>query len=203
MIERGSRRNFAYEPIPTTLHFKAHWRKSLDPALSACAAMANTAVWWPAALKVPVGPHESEQAAISRALEDRTWIDRARRGVTLVIERLAWEHTTRCLHLGHGVSEEVAALRALLTYRESQLADLAQQVNAAIDAAPGSAVSRSPEPPDFVEQDYLAANPDVAEAVARGDVQSAFDHWIRHGWRERRSLRPGAGAREGRSGNQT
>jgi len=192
MIERGSRQNFAYEPVPTTLHFKAQWRKNLAPAPSAYVAMASTAAWWPAALKVPVGPHESEQAALSRALEDRTWVDRVRRGVTLVIERMAWEHTMRCLYLG--LPEEAAALRNLLTYRESQLANLARRIKAGIDATLGTAAQR----PDFSEQDYLEANPDVAEAVARGAIPSGFDHWDRYGWRERRPLRPVAGSREER-----
>lgn len=198
MIEQGSRRNFAYEPVPTTVHFKAQWRSNLAPAPPAFVAMASTAVWWPAALKVPVGPHESEQAAIGRALEDPAWVDRARRGVTLVIERMAWDHAIHCLHLGRGVSGETMALGRLLTWRGSRLARFAQQVKAAIDAALGRAPPAL-RPPDFSEHDYLAANPDVAVAVASGDLPSGFEHWRRCGWRERRPLRPAAG---GRSGNQ-
>src|SRR5262249_8807174 len=95
------------------VHCKAEWRSNLAPAPPAFVAMASTAVWWPAALKVPVGPHESEQAAIGRALEDPAWVDRARRGVTLVIERMAWDHAIHCLHLGRGVSGETMALGRL------------------------------------------------------------------------------------------
>jgi glycosyl transferase family 2 len=189
MIERGSRRNFAYEPLPTTLHFKAHWRKNLHPAPAALVATANRAVWWPAALKVRVGEHENEQAAICRALEDPAWIEQARRGVTLVVERLAREHTMGCLSRGHDPAEEIAALRYLLAYRGARFADVARHLKAAILAALGSDSAASVQPNGFVEEDYLEANPDVAEAMAKGKIPSAFDHWRRYGWREQRQLR--------------
>lgn len=39
----------------------------------------------------------------------------------------------------------------------------------------------------FDEQDYLSRNPDVAEAVARGDVPSARQHFVSKGYFEGRS----------------
>ena len=39
---------------------------------------------------------------------------------------------------------------------------------------------------DFDEQGYLAANPDVREAVAAGDLASGLDHFYRWGWQEHR-----------------
>jgi hypothetical protein len=192
MIGRGSRRNFGYEPLPTTVHFKAHWRAGLHPAPPGFVAMASTAVWWPPTLKVRVDQHESEQAAILQALEDPAWIEQARHGVTLVVERLAWDHSMRCLSRGYDLGEEVAALRDLLAYRETRFADVARHLKAAIRASLGSASASSLQPSGFVAQDYLEANPDVAEAVARGKISSAFDHWRRYGWREQRPLRPAA-----------
>src|SRR5580704_8716219 len=39
------------------------------------------------------------------------------------------------------------------------------------------------------EQDYLASNPDVVEAIQRGEYKSALDHWLLCGMGEgRRSL---------------
>lgn len=43
---------------------------------------------------------------------------------------------------------------------------------------------------DFVEMLYLAANPDVEEAVRRGEFISGFHHWQAHGLREGRPLTP-------------
>ena len=47
---------------------------------------------------------------------------------------------------------------------------------------------------DFDEQGYLAANPDVREAVAAGDLASGLDHFYRWGWQEQR---PGVTAAAG------
>jgi len=44
--------------------------------------------------------------------------------------------------------------------------------------------------PDFVEMLYLAANPDVEDAVRRGELVSGFHHWRDSGRREGRSLVP-------------
>lgn len=45
-------------------------------------------------------------------------------------------------------------------------------------------------PPGFIEEDYLAANPDVAEAVAAGQITSGQAHYVTFGADENRSLRP-------------
>ncbi len=47
---------------------------------------------------------------------------------------------------------------------------------------------------EFDEAAYLAANPDVADAVAAGLVTSGYGHYVHHGSRENRPLRPGVRA---------
>lgn len=49
-------------------------------------------------------------------------------------------------------------------------------------------------PPDFDEDGYLAANPDVAEAVARGGLTSGLQHYLLYGAAENRDMRPGVRA---------
>jgi SAM-dependent methyltransferase len=49
-------------------------------------------------------------------------------------------------------------------------------------------------PPDFDETDYLAANPDVAQAVAAGSLPSGLAHYLRYGANENRPLQPGVRA---------
>jgi GT2 family glycosyltransferase len=46
-------------------------------------------------------------------------------------------------------------------------------------------------PKDFDEAGYLRINPDVLEAIARGEVASAYEHYLKFGAREGRAL-PGA-----------
>lgn len=98
-----------------------------------------------------------------------------------------------------------AALDSLL-WRENHAishcgeAELARRVEKAIDAAPlfreiksamddALGVNETPTEATFDESAYLAANPDVAAAVARGDAASGRDHWRKHGAAEGRVQR--------------
>lgn len=45
------------------------------------------------------------------------------------------------------------------------------------------------EHPEFVELDYLSANPDVHRAVLDEQFASGYDHWLAHGRAEGRPLR--------------
>lgn len=47
--------------------------------------------------------------------------------------------------------------------------------------------------PDFDELTYLDLNPDVMQAVMKGQIQSGYDHWIHFGRREGRAVRPAEG----------
>lgn len=49
------------------------------------------------------------------------------------------------------------------------------------------------EPPAFTELGYLAANPDVDEAVRNGLFESGFQHWVSWGQAENRLLVPAVG----------
>lgn len=46
---------------------------------------------------------------------------------------------------------------------------------------------------DFTELSYLAANPDVEEAVRAEQLSSGYEHWIRFGQAEGRAIRPADG----------
>src|SRR5690606_2641521 len=54
----------------------------------------------------------------------------------------------------------------------------------------GAAEGRSPNAL-FNEAFYLQQNPDVAQAIASGQVQSASEHFINYGHREARAINPG------------
>lgn len=52
-------------------------------------------------------------------------------------------------------------------------------------------LSNAPDAPaNFIESMYLRANPDVEEAVRRGELVSGFEHWQQHGQQEGRPLAP-------------
>jgi len=48
----------------------------------------------------------------------------------------------------------------------------------------------APSEENFPEQDYLLLNPDIADAVKRGEFRSGFEHWVRCGKDEGRSFQP-------------
>ena len=49
----------------------------------------------------------------------------------------------------------------------------------------------NPNPLNFNEQHYLAANPDVAQAVSKGRFESGLEHYHKFGRREGRLIKPG------------
>jgi ubiquinone/menaquinone biosynthesis C-methylase UbiE len=87
------------------------------------------------------------------------------------------------------------------------LSGIQAQITASKDAVPSQAsaiqffppvwvddaveqVQEVPSEENFCEQDYLLSNPDIADAVRRGDFRSGFDHWSRLGKHEGRSFHP-------------
>jgi glycosyltransferase involved in cell wall biosynthesis len=71
-IERGGRRNFAYLPQPTCLHFRANWRTAANAGpphlLRVWAALHEYDHYLPAALKIHVPENMSEQEATWNAM---------------------------------------------------------------------------------------------------------------------------------------
>ncbi|ADL50987.1 peptidoglycan recognition protein family protein [Clostridium cellulovorans] len=51
-----------------------------------------------------------------------------------------------------------------------------------------------PKPADFTDAGYLICNPDVVEAVNKGDYVSGLDHYYEYGWRENRKWNCSQGA---------
>jgi glycosyltransferase involved in cell wall biosynthesis len=92
IVEGGGRKNFAYVPEPTCLHFRANWRKEADvgqPALHIWKALHAVEGFMPPALKVDVPPSVTEQEAFRLAIEKnpRRWTADLRAAVQSVIEK--------------------------------------------------------------------------------------------------------------------
>jgi glycosyltransferase involved in cell wall biosynthesis len=198
IIAGGSCKNFAYCPTPTTLHFKANWKSRIDQSIVSVAsnlAIANCSDWWPETLKVSVDPRAPEQATFSRLLSDPSarWIEDARVAVITVIDRLASDFT-RKFYDRQQSRQEFVVLESLLRQKDAQIAELTHKVvTSSSDPALTTPISWAlMAPPEFDEELYLQANPDVAEAVRNGEygLRSGFEHWLLTGRREHRLLRP-------------
>ncbi len=93
IIEGGRRANLAYSPIPGALHFNALWKTTPDTQkgqVTAAGEIARGGSWWPASLKVPMTPGVPEQKVFFDLIGNPGYVERLRRDVTRVVERLAW-----------------------------------------------------------------------------------------------------------------
>jgi glycosyltransferase involved in cell wall biosynthesis len=92
MLDGGAR--LAYCRAPTTLHFKADWRKGRTGLAAADfgVSIAEKLGGWPQALKLDIPRGVPEQRAFYEAMtNDRAgWINSVRAGTEDALERLAW-----------------------------------------------------------------------------------------------------------------
>ena len=97
IIEGGHRAKYAFSPVPTTLHFHADWKTTLDthsPEVTAAREIAATSSWWPASMRPTMSPGVPEQAVFDALIRRPGYIERLRHDVTLVVDRLAWMRLT-------------------------------------------------------------------------------------------------------------
>lgn len=92
IVEWGGRKNFAYLPETTCLHFRANWRKENEvgqPQLEVWKALHSLDGLVPAELKVEVPPEKTEQEAFWLALEADPpgWTASLRTAIQRVLDR--------------------------------------------------------------------------------------------------------------------
>lgn len=63
----------------------------------------------------------------------------------------------------------------------ARIAGIIEQVNSRLNEF------NIPAPPEFSEEAYLRAHPDVADLVRRGEIKSGYHHWVLYGRAEGRS----------------
>ncbi len=124
IVEGGGRKNFAYLPEPTCLHFRADWRTEADvgqPALNVWKALHAVDGFMPSGLKVDVPPGKTEQEAFWLALEEspRLWVADLRAAVESVIEkRVSLSDDMILTLLGTGEAEQPGADRLFDSYAQ-------------------------------------------------------------------------------------
>lgn len=133
IVSGGGRKNFAYLPEPTCLHFRANWRTEANvgqPALHVWKALHAVEGFMPPALKVDVPPGLTEQEAFRLAIEanPRRWTADVRAAVECVIEkRVALSDEMILKLLGDGGADRLDADRLFDSYaqleRVARLAD--------------------------------------------------------------------------------
>ncbi len=118
IIVGGNRTNLAYSPIPGALHFNAHWKTTEDSQMGEVKAAREIALrdpWWPASLKVPMTAGVPEQQVFFDLIGRPGYVDRLRRDVTLVVERLAWMQLADTPGLTWRLRKEIDQLRAAVS----------------------------------------------------------------------------------------
>jgi hypothetical protein len=107
------------------LHFNAAWRTTPETQISHVTAAREIAAggsWWPAVLKVPMSPGAVEQIVFYELIRSEGYIDRLRRAVTRVVERLAWMQLDETPEIHLRLREELRQTQHELTVARAQLA---------------------------------------------------------------------------------
>ena len=115
IILRSSTGRAAYCPVPTVLHFRAHWKTEEGGLEQRLRAIAERAPWWPRACRIPVAPGVAEQQTAFAAIQSNpvAWVEDLRRGVVEVTDRLAWGWVFPQMQSWPGPHKLVGEVRAL------------------------------------------------------------------------------------------
>ena len=93
IIEGGGRAGFGCCPTPSVLHFNAAWRVGPSTQVTqvkAAREIATCSSWWPATLDVEIAPGRLEQEVFYDLIRQEGYVERLRRDVARVVDRLAW-----------------------------------------------------------------------------------------------------------------
>lgn len=93
IVEGGGRTNLACCPTPSVLHFNAAWKTRPETQMAQVKAAREIAAcsnWWPATLNVAIPPDRPEQEVFYDLIRQEGYVERLRRDVTRVVDRLAW-----------------------------------------------------------------------------------------------------------------
>ncbi len=132
IIEGSGRQNLAYLPIPTCVHFSADWKRSRHSAVDEVLTwlcVADTAAWWPEALRYEVPAGTTEQHVIASAMRSGglEWVNAVRDSVRVAIDRVAWDDIRSIRPALFAREREIAALTARVTELEAGLSTASAQ----------------------------------------------------------------------------
>ncbi|CAI2933405.1 glycosyltransferase family 2 protein [Aminobacter sp. P9b] len=95
ILDANPQSRIVYCRTPTVLHFSARRkasRHSAMPQLAEFIAIADSAAWWPSALRVPIGPGRTEQETFADLMRGTPgWCSHIRQASADLAARLAWD----------------------------------------------------------------------------------------------------------------
>src|SRR6185312_10291896 len=96
IVRNNPDRPIGYCRVPTMLHFSARWKNSRHASMDEFATMlevADSADWWPAALRVSIPDDLPEQAAFAKLMQADPvgWAARIRQAAADLATRFAWK----------------------------------------------------------------------------------------------------------------
>ncbi|HEX7198452.1 MAG TPA: hypothetical protein VF213_03205, partial [Dongiaceae bacterium] len=169
IVEGGGRTNLACCPTPSVLHFNAAWRTRPETQMAQVKAAREIAAcsnWWPATLNVAIPPDRPEQEVFYNLIGQEGYVERLRRDVTRVVDRLAWMQldetpgihsrlqggTAQAVMLRSRAEGALAAAEDRLQQAREELAQTSKQLDQALEdlAARGAEVAQA-------QQDVAAA----------------------------------------------
>ncbi|GAA4119140.1 hypothetical protein GCM10023067_24930 [Aminobacter aganoensis] len=95
ILDANPQSPIAYCRTPTVLHFSARRKASRHsgmPQLAAFISIADSAAWWPKALRVPIAPDRTEQETFADLMRSTPgWCSHIRQASADLAARLAWD----------------------------------------------------------------------------------------------------------------
>src|SRR5215469_2968991 len=162
IIEGGGRANIGCCPTPSVLHFNAAWRVNPHAQMAqvkAAREIATCSNWWPATLDVEIAPGRLEQEVFYDLIRQEGYIERFRRDVARVVDRLAWMQldetpgihsrlrggTAQAVMLQNRAEEALAAAEGRLQQAREELGQTCLQLDQALQdlAARGAEVGQA------------------------------------------------------------
>jgi predicted nucleic acid-binding Zn-ribbon protein len=176
IVEGGGRTNLACCPTPSVLHFNAAWRTRPETQMAQVKAAREIAAcsnWWPATLNVAIPPDRPEQEVFYDLIRQEGYVERLRRDVTRVVDRLAWMQldetpgihsrlqggTAQAIMLQSRAEGALAAAEDRLQQAREELAQTSKQLDQAREEQ-----AQTREQLDQALQDLAARGAEVAQA---------------------------------------
>ena len=176
IVEGGGRTILACCPTPSVLHFNAAWRTRPETQMAQVKAAREIAAcsnWWPATLNVAIPPGRPEQEVFYDLIRQEGYVERLRRDVTRVVDRLAWMQldetpgihsrlqggTTQAIMLQSRAEGALAAAEDRLQQAREELAQTSKQLDQAREEQ-----AQTCKQLDQALQDLAARGVEVAQA---------------------------------------
>jgi hypothetical protein len=130
MLNGGNRQNFSHLPLPTSLHFKAHWRTDKDfgsVIVRYWHQILADAQQIPIALHYPTSDDRPQQEYFWEAIETSSWVEQVREAVESVEHLWAGEYLARWIQIAE-LEVQQNHQKTQIQQHQAQIAQLEAQL---------------------------------------------------------------------------